>query len=255
MPRFVLIFSSLFVVSTLFAQQQLVVAAAADLQPVMTEIAARFEQQTGAKIKLSFGSSGNFFAQIQNGAPYDLFFSADVEYPSKLEQAGLTVPGSLHRYAIGKIALWVPKQSSIDVSKGLAVLADSAVKKIAIANPAHAPYGRAAQAALKKAGLWEKVTRKLVLGENIAQTAQFVESGSADAGIIALSMAMSPAMKGNGRLFIIPEELYPPLQQAVVILKTSEHVETAESFLKFLQTPETLSLLKQYGFATAEATP
>lgn len=252
MLRFFLIFSSLFLAGPLFAQRQLTVAAAADLQPVMTEIAGRFEQQTGIKVRLSFGSSGNFFAQIQNGAPYDLFLSADVEYPSKLEKAGLTVAGSLDRYATGKIALWVPTQSAIDVSKGLESLAEPAVMKIAIANPAHAPYGRAAEAALKKAGLWEKVSSKLVVGENVAQTAQFVETGSADAGIIALSLAMSPAMKGKGRYFIIPQELYPPLQQAVVILKTSEHVEAAESFLKFLQTPETLSLLSQYGFSVPE---
>jgi molybdate transport system substrate-binding protein len=235
-----------------FAQQSLTIAAAADLQPVMTEIAARFEQQTGVKVKLSFGSSGNFFAQIQNGAPYDLFFSADVGYPSKLQEAGLTVPGSLYLYGIGKIVLWVPGNSAIDVNKGLEVLANPTVKKIAIANPAHAPYGRAAEAALKNAKLWDQVSSKLVVGENIAQTAQFVESGNADVGIIALSLALAPAMKGTGRYFIIPEDRYPPLRQAAVILKTSGHVETAERFLKFLREPKTVALLQEYGFAAPE---
>jgi molybdate transport system substrate-binding protein len=253
MLRLLLIVSTVLFASAASAQQQLTIAAAADLQPAMTEMAARFEQQTGVKVNLSFGSSGNFYAQIQNGAPYDLFFSADVEYPRKLEAAGLTVPGSLYRYAIGKIALWVPKHCAINVSNGLEVLATPAVKKIAIANPAHAPYGRAAEAALRNAGLWEKVASKLVSGENIAQAAQFVESGSADAGIIALSLAMSPAMKGRGDYFIIPQELYPPLQQGAVILKASGNVETARNFLEFLKAPGTISPLKQYGFATPEA--
>src|SRR5437588_9301388 len=134
-----------------FAQQEITVAAAADLQPIMQELATRFESQTHTKLKLSFGSSGNFFAQIKNGAPYDLFFSADVAYPQKLADEGLTQPGSLYEYATGKIVLWALKTSVIDVSKGLYVVADPAVKRLAIANPAHAPYGRAAQAALQKA--------------------------------------------------------------------------------------------------------
>src|SRR5690242_15757040 len=146
----------------IFAQETLTVAAAADLQPVMTEIAARFEQQSRARVKLSFGSSGNFFAQIESGAPYDVFFSADVDYPTKLQAAGLIEPGSLYRYASGKIALWASGASPVDVSKGLSLLGTDAVKKVAIANPAHAPYGRAAEAALRSAGLWDSVSSKLV---------------------------------------------------------------------------------------------
>src|SRR5690242_3444076 len=176
----------------LLAQDALTVAAAADLQPVMTEIAARFEKETGVRVKLSFGSSGNFFAQIQNGAPYDLFFSADVDYPAKLQGAGLIEPGSLYRYATGQIALWAPNASAIDVSKGLSVLVDNNVQKIAIANPSHAPYGRAAEAALKNADLWDSISSKLVMGENIAQTAQFVQSGNTDVGILALSLVLAP---------------------------------------------------------------
>ena len=236
------------------AQETLTVAAAADLQPVMTEIAARFQKQSGASVKLSFGSSGDFFAQIKNGAPYDLFFSADLDYPAKLQAAGLSEPGSLYPYAIGKIALWAPKNGpAIDVSKGLSIVADSNVQKIAIANPAHAPYGRAAEAALKNAGLWDSVSSKLVLGENIAQTAQFVESGNADVGIVALSLVLAPAMKEQGKYFIIPGTLYSPLQQAAVILKSSSHKELAGRFLQYIKTSEISSLLRQYGFSTGEA--
>lgn len=233
------------------AQDTLTVAAAADLQPVMTEIAARFEKQSGATVKLSFGSSGNFFAQIQNGAPYDLFFSADLEYPTRLQAAGLTEPGSLYPYAIGKIALWAPNGSAIDVTKGLSILADNNVQKIAIANPTHAPYGRAAEAALKNTGLWVNISSKLVLGENIAQTAQFVQSGNADVGIVALSLVLAPAMKGRGNYFIVPKTLYPELQQAAVILKSSQHKELAARFLNYMKRSEISSLLRQYGFSPA----
>lgn len=239
----------LLLIGSASAQEQLGVAAASDLQSVMQEIAARFEKTTGQHVNLSFGSSGNFFAQIQNGAPFDLFFSADIEYPRKLEAADLTAPGSLYQYATGKIVLWTSKNSGIDVSRGFSVLADSAVKKLAVANPAHAPYGRAAQAALRNSGLWDKVTSKLVLGENISQTAQFVQSGNADVGIIALSLALSPAMRGQGKYFVIPQQLYPPLQQAGVILSHSQHLKLANRFMDFLKTPEVKSLLKQYGFS------
>jgi molybdate transport system substrate-binding protein len=237
---------------SMFAEQEITIAAAADLQPVMQELATRFESQTHSKVKLSFGSSGNFFAQIKNGAPYDLFFSADLSYPQKLQDAGLTQPGSLYEYATGKIVLWTPRASAIDVSKGLSVAADPEVKRLAIANPAHAPYGRAAQAALKKSGLWEKVAPKLVMGENIAQTAEFVQSGNADVGILALSLALSPSMRNEGRYFEIPQQLYPPLRQAVVILKRSQHKEGSEQFVEFMTTAATKSLLLQYGFAPPE---
>jgi molybdate transport system substrate-binding protein len=235
-----------------FGQPEISVAAASDLQPALTEIAVRFEKQSGGNVKLSFGSSGNFFAQIQNGAPYDLFFSADVDYPKKLESGGLAEPGSLYQYAIGRIVLWVPNASIIEVTKGLNVLADPAVKRLAIANPAHAPYGRAAEAALKKAGLWERVAPKVVLGENISQTAQFVQSGNADAAILALSLVLSPGMKNQGRYFDIPQELYPPLCQAAVILRSSQHQEAARRFIEFMKTSEIKTLLKQYGFALEE---
>ena len=175
------------------------VAAASDLTYAMNEIAANFEKATGCTVRLSLGSSGNFLTQIENGAPFDVFFSADIAYPKKLEAEGLAAPGSTYLYAIGKIVLWTRKDSRVDVGKGFAALRDPAVQKIAIANPAHAPYGRAAEEALRKAGVYDAVKDRLVLGENISQTAEFVESGNADAGIIALSLVLSPTMKDKGR--------------------------------------------------------
>jgi len=148
--------------------------------------------------------------------------------------------------------LWASEGSTVDVSKGLSILGADAAKKIAIANPAHAPYGRAAEAALKSAGLWDSVSSKLVLGENIAQTAQFVQSGNADVGIVALSLVLAPGMKGKGRYFAVPQNLYPPLQQAAVILKDSQHKNLARMFLQFVKSNEIAFLLRQYGFSSEE---
>ena len=228
------------------------IAAAADLQPVMKEIAARFEKQTGNRVKLVFGSSGNFFAQLHNGAPFDVFMSADVEYPKKLEAAGLTEPGSLYEYARGKIVLWVPSNSHLDVNKGLGAVADPQVRRLAVANPAHAPYGHAAETALKNAGVWQQASPKLVLGENIAQTAQFASSGNADAAILALSLVLAPGMRDKGKYFVIPQELYPPLKQAAVTIKRSTHKSLASQFIEFLKLPETHSTFTQYGFQEPE---
>jgi molybdate transport system substrate-binding protein len=248
MTRFFIVATIIALQLTAFSQDQLTVAAAADLRPVLKEIASMFEEQTGSHVKLSFGSSGTFFAQIQNGAPYDVFFSADLAYPQKLAEAGLADSRSLYRYATGKIVLWVRNGSGVDVSQGLSLAADPAVRKFAIANPAHAPYGRAAEAALKREGLWEKVLPKLVLGENISQTAQFVQSGNADAGILALSLVLTPALKNQGSYYEVPQELYPPLEQAVVVLTSSKHKEVARKFVDFLQRSETKSLLNRSGF-------
>ena len=230
------------------AQEQLTIAAAADLQQVMKDLSTRFEKQTGSKVSLVFGSSGNFFAQLQNGAPFDLFFSADVDYPRKLEATGLAERGSLYEYATGKIVLWVPSHSRVDVNNGLAAVDDPQIRRLAIANPAHAPYGRAAETALKKAGVWEQVSSKLVFGENISQTAQFASSGNADAAILALSLVLAPAMKQQGRYSLIPQGMYPPLRQGVVVIKKSAHKSLASRFIEFLKTAEARSLFTQYGF-------
>ena len=225
------------------------VAAASDLTFAFKNVAAQFEKQTGTSVKLTYGSSGNFFAQIQNGAPFDLFFSADVGYPQKLEAAGLIEPGTIYDYASGKLVIWVPNASKLDLSRGLAVLLDPTIQKIAIANPLHAPYGAAAVAAMRHDAIYDKVKSKLVLGENISQTAQFVQSGNADVGLLALSLAVAPAMNDSGRYVEIPSADYPPLIQAGVILKSSHNKELAAQFLKFLKEPGTVALMEQYGFS------
>lgn len=234
------------------AGRRITVAAAADLTFVLKDVAARFEKQTGISVRLSFGSSGNFFAQIQNGAPYDVFLSADARYPRELESSGLIEPGTLYPYARGRIVLWAPKGSSIDVERGLGVLTAPDVHKIAIANPEHAPYGRAAVAALQHEGVYDQVRGKLVLGENISQTAQFVLSGGAEVGIVALSLALSPAMKDEGSFFEIPESGYPAIDQVAVILRSSQNKSAARQFLDFLRRPEIASLMRSYGFALPE---
>jgi len=227
---------------------ELKIAAAADLTFAFKDVGARFEKQTGNSLKLTYGSSGNFFSQIQNGAPFDLFFSADVSYPQKLEAASLAEPGTVYDYARGKLVIWVPNASKLDLSRGLSVLLDPGIRKIAVANPLHAPYGVAAVAALHHDGIYDKVKDKLVLGENISQTAQFVQSGNADVGLLALSLAVAPAMKTTGRYVEVPASDYPPLIQAGVVLKSSRNKELANQFMKFLKEPGTVALIAQYGF-------
>lgn len=228
--------------------QGVTVAAAADLQFAMQDMAARFEKETGKRVKVIYGSSGNFFQQIQNGAPFDMFLSANLDYPKKLEAAGLIEPGSYYQYARGKIVVWVPNDSKVDVSKGLAAVLDPMVKKIAIANPQHAPYGQAAVAAMQKEGIYEKAKQKFVLGENIAQTASFVTSGSADIGILALSLAVSPNMSDKGRYAEVRADEYPPIEQACVILRSSKNKEVAQQFLSYMKGGTVSSLLERYGF-------
>jgi len=229
--------------------QEITVAAAADLQFVLPEIAARFQKETGKTVKLTFGSSGNFFTQIQNGAPFDLFLSADIDYPKKLEAAGLAEPGTLYEYAVGRIVLWVPNDSQLDLARGLPVVLDPAVKKIAIANPQHAPYGRAAVAALQHEKLYDRVRDKFVLGENISQTVSFVASGNAEIGIVALSLVLSPSMKEQGKYVKIPEDEYPAIHQAGVVVHASPQKALAAQFLEYLKSPPILALLTAYGFS------
>jgi molybdate transport system substrate-binding protein len=234
--------------STLCVSQEISVAAAADLQFAMQDIAGRFQKETGKTVKPIYGSSGNFLQQIQNGAPFDIFFSANLDYPNKLEAAGLTEPGSYYQYARGKIVIWVPSDSKLDLSSGMKALLDPSVKKIAIANPQHAPYGQAAVAALQRENIYDKIKDKLVLGENISQTASFVVSGAADVGIVALSLAVSPNMKGKGRYIEVPAGEYPAIEQACVILRSSKNKDAARDFLSFVKTPAMADVLRSYGF-------
>jgi len=228
--------------------QEITVAAAADLQFAMQDIAARFQKETGKTVKLTYGSSGNFFQQIQNGAPFDIFFSANLDYAKKLDAAGLTEPGSYYQYAKGKIVIWVPKESKLDLTPGMKAFLDPSVKKIAVANPQHAPYGQAAVAAMQSQNVYEKVKDRFVLGENISQTASFVVSGSADVGIVALSLALSPNMKDKGRYVEVPADEYPPIEQACVILGSSKNKETARQFMAFIKTSAIADVLRSYGF-------
>jgi len=235
-------------VSALCAAQEITIAAAADLEFAMQDIAARFQKETGKTVKVIYGSSGNFFEQIQNGAPFDMFLSANLDYPKKLGAAELTEPGSYYEYAKGKIVLWVPNDSKIHLDSGLKSLLDPSVQKIAIANPLHAPYGQAAVSAMQKEGIYEKVKDKFVLGENISQTASLVVSGAADIGVVALSLAASPSMQDKGRYVEIPGDHYPPISQAVVILKSSRNKAAAQQFLAYMKSARVSDLLKQYGF-------
>jgi molybdate transport system substrate-binding protein len=232
------------------AARELNVAAAADLSAALQEVAANFEKHSGITVKLSFGASGGLTQQIQNGAPFDIFFSADMDYPRQLISGSQADGASLYRYAVGKLVLWVPKDSPLDVEhKGTDVLLEPSVTKISMANPMVAPYGRAALAALKHYGLYDKVSSRLVLGENVAQAAQFVESGNAQAGFVALAHAVAPAMQGKGRYWIVPADAYPPLDQGVVVISRSQHKQEAAAFLEYVKTTEAAAILKRYGFS------
>jgi molybdate transport system substrate-binding protein len=234
--------------------QEIRIAAAADLKFAMGELTVEFEKQSGTKVNVTYGSSGNFFSQLQNGAPFDLFFSADIEYPKKLEAAGLAEPGTLYEYAVGRIVIWTPADAKVDVSKhGWKTLLDASVEKIAIANPEHAPYGRAAVAALQNAGIYESVKSKLVYGENISQAAQFVQSRNAQAGIVAMSLAVSPAMH-DGKRWEIPAEMHPAIEQGAIVLKGAKNKELARAFLEFVKSAAGGAILTKYGFAFPEKT-
>ena len=231
----------------------LTVAAAADLRFALDDLVKDFEElYPAAKINVTYGSSGNFFAQFQNGAPFDLFFSADIEYPRKLAESGLGAD-NVFLYAIGCIVVWVPKDSPVAVDKlGIKALLEPSIHKIAVANPEHAPYGRAAVAALKALNIYDQVASRLVYGENIAQTAQFVQSGAADAGMLALSLAVAPQMRDAGRFWQVPLDAYPRMEQGGIILKSSKNLETARAFRDFVLGDQGREVLKRYGFYLPE---
>ncbi|MBV5348634.1 molybdate ABC transporter substrate-binding protein, partial [bacterium] len=202
-----------FIVAMSTQAQTVKIAAAADLRYALDEVVKEYKRNNAeANIEVIYGSSGNAFTQISNGAPFDMYFSADIMYPQKLKEAGLTLTEP-KLYAIGRIVLW---SASLNVSKGLSVLADKPNIKIATANPEHAPYGQRAVEALKFYGLYEKVEKQLIYGENISQAAQFCLSGNAEAGLIALSLVLSPSMSNQGKYFLIDEKSHRPLEQAYV---------------------------------------
>ena len=224
-------------------RQSVSVAAAADLRFALDSMVQNFRAaHPNIDVRVAYGSSGNFFAQIRNQAPFDVFLSADVEYPRQLLAAGIGVRDSLFVYAVGRIVVWVPASSPLDPA---AVLPSGNVRHLAIANPQHAPYGRAAEAALHSLGVYDRLKEKLVFGENITQTLEFVQSGAADAGILALSLAVAPPVRAQGRYWELPAASYPKIEQGGLLVKDSP---AARVFTAWLRSADGVRVLQQYGF-------
>jgi molybdate transport system substrate-binding protein len=227
---------------------EVVIAAAADLRFAMDSLVSLFSNHNpDIDLKVTYGSSGNFFQQIMNDAPFDLFFSADIDYPRQLKDKGLT-SSVIHLYGTGQLVLW-SKTLDPTVDK-MNTLLNAAVRKIAIANPAHAPYGKRAEESLRYYQIYDGIKDKLVMGENIAQTAQYAQSGAADIGIIALSLALSPAMQqAGGKYWLIPADTHQPLEQGFVLLPHAKDNKGAYRFVTFFTTPEARAVLKSFGFS------
>lgn len=239
---------TLFTITPAWAEN-LTVAAASDLKFAMDEILDEFHQQNANQtVKVVYGSSGRFHAQIKHGAPYDLYFSADIAYPERLEEAGLAA-SPVYPYAVGRLVVW---SSAEGEPLSLADLPRADIKRIAIANPRHAPYGQRAQEAMESAGIWDKVEERLVLGSNIAQTAQFVETGNADAGIVALSLVLSPSLAEVGRYSLVPDTLHSPLKQGFIITRRAADNELAWRFAEFINSDQARAVMDRYGFELPE---
>jgi molybdate transport system substrate-binding protein len=230
------------------------VAAAADLKYALDEVVAEFQvQQPGHSVLATYGSSGNFHAQLLNRAPFDLFLSADMEYPRQLAARGLAEADSQFLYAVGRIVVWAPKDSGLYPARdGIQTLIDPAVHKIAIANPDHAPYGRAAISAMRALGVHDEAQSRLVLGENVAQAAQFIESGAAQVGIIALSLALSPPMRDQGEYWLVPLDAYPRMDQGGIVMSWAEDTEATLALRDFLVGDKGRAVLARYGFLPPE---
>jgi molybdate transport system substrate-binding protein len=231
-----------------------VIAVAANMTEPMREIAQAFERENGAVVRLSFGSSGNFVRQIQQGAPFELFLAADEESIERLRATGHVADrGAV--YAVGRLALFVPGKSSIKIDPDLAGLGEAlrlgGLRRLAIANPEHAPYGRAAEQALRHAGLWESAKSRLALGENIGQTAQFVLTGAADAGLIAYSIALSQTFRDRGRFAMIPEATHDPIRQRMALLAGAG--DNARALYEFVSGATARRVLERYGYAVPGA--
>jgi molybdate transport system substrate-binding protein len=225
------------------------VAAAADLRPALDELVRAFRaEHPGLDVRVSYGASGTLAAQIGRGAPFDLFFSADERYPRTLVDSGAAVAESLTRYATGHLALWIPSGAPVEPDASLAALKDPRVRRVAIANPAHAPYGRAAEEALRAAGILDAVRPRLVLGESVAQAAQFAESGNADAALLPLSIALTPALRRAGRHVAVAPSLDPGIAQAAVVTQRGRRNVAATALLRFAIGPAGRDILRQRGF-------
>jgi molybdate transport system substrate-binding protein len=233
------------------ASGSVLVAAASSMKFPFDEMIVAFEREhPEIDVKISYASSGALFSQIKNGAPFDILFSADELYPGELEKLKLASPvEKTEIYALGQIALWMPQGSAKKPAiAGLEVLLSGEIRKISIANPRHAPYGRAAIQAMQKAGVYEQVKEKLVFGENVSQAAQFTSTGAAQAGLFAYSVALAPAMQNAGAHWLIPSQYYDPIQHARLILKTGNNVAGAREFAKFVSGARGAVILQKYGF-------
>jgi molybdate transport system substrate-binding protein len=245
------LFRHLFVVCLLLLPitahaEKITIAAAADLKFAMDEIVTGFNKNhSGDEVQVVYGSSGKFHTQIQQEAPYDLYFSADIAYPRELAKQDLAA-SEVKPYAVGRIVLW---SAEIDATKmTLANLTDPKITKIAIANPKHAPYGKRAEEVLRSAGLWEKVQSKLVFGENISQTAQYVQSGNAQVGIIALSLVLNPELSKKGGYYLIPDNMHNPLEQGFIITKRGANKPLAKKFAEYMGSKQARGVMTKYGF-------
>jgi len=226
--------------------EKITIAAAADLKFAMDDLVATFNKANPAdKVEATYGSSGKFNTQIQQGAPYDMFFSADIAFPRELLKAGLAA-SDVKPYAIGRIVLWRATQDASKMS--LASLADPKITRIAIANPKHAPYGKRAEEALRAAGVWDKLQSKLVFGENISQTAQFALTGNAQVAVVALSLAVHPELAGKGGYWLIPDNLHQPLEQGFIITKRAESSALAKRFAEYMASKPARAVMSKYGF-------
>ena len=226
--------------------EKITIAAAADLKFAMDEIVTSFKRgRPNREVVLIYGSSGKFQTQIQQGAPYDLYFSADIGYPRELAKKGFAA-SEVTPYAFGRIVLW---SNIMDAAKmTMATLTDSKFTRVAIANPKHAPYGKRAEEALRSSGLWEKLQPKLVFGENIAHTAQFVQTGNAQVAVIALSLALNPELSIKGGYFLIPDNLHQPLEQGYIITKLGGDKPLARQFADYMSSKEARAIMTKYGF-------
>jgi len=231
-------------VTPVFAEQVLV-AVAANFVPPFREIAIEFETATGHNVRVAAGSSGNFYSQVKNGAPFDVFFSADMERPKLLEDEGLGVKDSRFTYAIGRLVLWSP---SLNLMKGEETLRSKQFTRLAIANPKTAPYGLAAVQAMHKLDLWESLQPKMVMGENLGQTMGFIESGNADLGFVALSQVLDPKIKGHGNHWDVPNHLHEPIKQDVILLTKGKDNPAARALMAFMSGPQAKTIIERYGY-------
>lgn len=248
MKRFLLVMILVSMCISSALAQSLTVVAAASMRFAMEDAARSFERaHPGSSVEVVYSSSGKAYAQIINGAPFDMFFSADMHYPQTLHREGHTM-GEAHEYAVGRIVLWQRKGGAVDLNKGIAGLDIPAVRRLAIANPELAPYGFAAQEALETAGLWGKLSRRLVMGENISQASHFAASGAAQAGITAYSLALSDDMQRIGEFVLIDESMHSPMPLGFVILKRAEGNALAQDFAAFIVGSDGKEILARYGF-------